>query len=249
MLHFAVIGSPIAHSRSPEIYGELFSKHGIDAEFTRLLIEPCELSHIRSLSDGLSGFAVTMPHKRAIIPYLDRLASTAEECGAVNIVERRGDELIGHNTDGDGLSDAITESGTQIGGASVLILGRGGAARSAAFALRRRGAQIRFLVRSLSGTGDFPELPFSPKDHSSLPHADVFINATPLGMQGAGEFEDFGFLDAIAPGFVFDMVYRRDRETNLLREAGERGIKALGGNAMLEKQALRAFEIWFGFKP
>lgn len=245
MIHFAVIGSPIAHSRSPQIYNELFKKHGIEADFIRLLVEPCEIADIRNIASELSGFAVTMPHKRAIIPYLDALAPSALACGSVNIVERRQDKLIGHNTDGDGLADALADAGVDVRGKRALILGRGGAALSAACALTERGCETELLVRTLSRSPKYGERLLDP---DNMPHAEIFINASPLGMQGANDFASFDFLDSIAPLVVFDMVYRPDRETSLMREALQRGMVGLDGNEMLLKQALRAFEIWFGVK-
>ena len=81
-MRFAVIGCPISHSLSPEVYAPLFTKHSIDADFIRMLVVPSELPRVRELTRGLEGFAVTMPHKRNIIPYLDRLSETASACGA-----------------------------------------------------------------------------------------------------------------------------------------------------------------------
>ena len=246
MLHFAVIGSPINHSRSPEIYRELFSKHGIDADFIRLQVEPEELPMIGRIASGLSGFAVTMPHKRAIIPYLDKLVPSARACGSVNIVKRKNGLLIGHNTDGDGLADAVAEAGIEAAGKRALILGRGGAALSAAHALYRRGCRPALLVRGVRNDTGFEEIPIELLFDGRIPHFDIFINGSPVGMEGREDFTDLSFIDSISPSLVFDMVYRNDVPTKLVEGAIGRGIKALDGRAMLYKQALRAFDIWFG---
>ena len=111
MLHYAVIGDPVEHSLSPSIYRELFELHGIDADFSKLLVTRAMLPEVRELTAPLSGFAVTMPHKSAIIKYLDLLDSSASLCGAVNIVKRTPAGLIGYNTDGEGLCDALRELG------------------------------------------------------------------------------------------------------------------------------------------
>ena len=252
MKHFAVIGSPIAHSRSPEIYERFFIKYGVDADFVRIKVEPEELCKIHSITKELSGFAVTMPLKRRIIQYLDRIESTASACGAVNIVEKRDNKLIGHNTDGDGLVDALLEAGVDPAGKTALILGRGGAAHSAAAALERHNCRVELLVRSIGGNLDtdkeysrlFPERLIS----NTLPHADIFINATPLGMRNADDFNDFGFIESIEPDTVFDMVYLTDGSTRLFQEARKRGIRAIDGSRMLYMQAVRAFEIFTGIK-
>lgn len=245
-MRFAVIGCPISHSLSPEVYAPLFTKHSIDADFIRMLVVPSELPRVRELTRGLQGFAVTMPHKRSIIPYLDRLSETASACGAVNIVEKRGEELIGHNTDGGGLADALEGAGVEISGSRALILGRGGAALAAAHALKERGAGVSLIVRGPDGRTGFDEIPAESAAELDI-KADVFINATPLGMKAAGEFTRFDLLDAIKPKTVFDMVYRPQGVTALMEESRRRGLVSVDGSAMLRAQALRAFEIWFGF--
>ena len=111
---YAVIGDPIEHSRSPEIYAPMFEQFGINAVFLKIRVAESELCRIRSIVSerSLSGFAVTMPHKKAIIPLLDGIDETAAECGSVNIVtiSNNGSTLIGHNTDGDGLINALRET-------------------------------------------------------------------------------------------------------------------------------------------
>ena len=137
---YAVIGDPIEHSRSPEIYAPMFGQFGINAVFLKIRVAESELCRIRSIVSerSLSGFAVTMPHKKAIIPLLDGIDETAAECGSVNIVtiSNNGSTLVGHNTDGDGLINALRETGAGLSGAQVVILGHGGAANGAAAALR-----------------------------------------------------------------------------------------------------------------
>ncbi len=242
MRHYAVIGDPVEHSLSPEIYNELFLRHRVEADFIRLRIKEEELCDIRSITKELSGFAVTMPHKRSIIPYLDRLEVTAARCGAVNIVKRELGELVGCNTDGAGLVNAVHAMGFDPAGKRAAILGRGGAALSAAFALSDCGAEVTLLVRSLSLGSPFAESIFA---YHSEP-CDIFINASPLGMQNNKSFDDFAFLERLSPKLVFDMVYKREGETALTEAASALGIKASSGYPMLYHQALLAFDIWQG---
>lgn len=244
-MRFAVIGFPIEHSRSPEIYGELFSKHGIDADFLRIAVKKDDLPRLGQITEGLSGFAVTMPLKRAIIPYLDELDNNARNCGAVNIVKVSNGKRIGFNTDGDGLADALIEGGFDPENKRVYILGRGGAALSAAHALKRRGSDVTLLVRSESGGEGFRTELFP----GVYARADLFINASPLGMAEDEDFGSFSFLNSIEPSAVFDMVYRRDGKTRLVNAAEERGILTFDGNRMLYSQALRAFTIFTGIDP
>ena len=245
MDHYAVLGDPISHSRSPEIYTELFKRYGVDAEFGLLRMGLAEVSQLKSKVRGLSGFAVTMPLKRAVIPYLDALDESAFACGAVNIVKADEGRLIGFNTDGDGLCDALLSAGVGLRGARAAILGRGGAALSAACVLEKNGASVRLIVRSLGEAVRFPErLVYDPGER-----ADIFINASPLGMDGHEEFAYLDLLDALSPSVIFDMVYVRGRETALASEAKARGAVLITGESMLEKQALRAFRIWTGIDP
>ncbi|MCR5808072.1 MAG: shikimate dehydrogenase [Clostridiales bacterium] len=245
MRRYAVIGFPVEQSRSPELYLPLFRKHGINADFVCRTVLPGDIPDIRLITEDLSGFAVTMPHKRAIIPYLDEIDDTASACGAVNIVERRGDKLIGHNTDGEGLADAILALGVSVSGMTAAMLGRGGAAVSAAYALAKRGASVTLLVRSPSESPAFPEV--SPS--AVLSHFDIFINASPVGMKGREDFWELTFLDIMRPKLVCDMVYRNDGDTSLISGAKARGIPAVDGHEMLKRQGLRAFGIWTGIRP
>ncbi len=247
MLHYGVIGCPIAHSLSPEIYGQLFEKYGVSADFSRILIEPGDIGMLREITGGLSGFAVTMPYKRAVMQYLDGITDTAAECGAVNIVERRDGLLIGHNTDGMGLVDALDEAGAMPEPCRVFILGRGGAAISAACAIRRRGGEPVLLVRTPGAPAGFDRLLFDKEDLAGK-SCGVFINASPLGMGGAEGFASFDFLDELSPRAVLDMVYLRGGETPLISEARSRGMIAVDGSRMLLMQALRAFRIWTGIE-
>lgn len=245
MRHYAIIGYPVDHSRSPELYSKLFIKYGVDADFRLLPVRPEEFSSLRALTEGLSGFAVTMPYKRAVIPYLDAFDDTASACGAVNIVERRGRALIGHNTDGDGLVDALRSMDALHCVSSAAILGRGGAAISAACSLKKAGVEPTLIVRSPSPEPAFTETVIENVSEEY----GVFINATPLGMSGREDFPYFKLLDTIRPRAVLDMVYTPDGSTALTREAERRGVIAADGSAMLRFQALRAFRIWTGVDP
>lgn len=244
MLRFAVLGWPIAHSRSPEIYAPMFAYHGLEAEFLRLPVKAWEACRIRELTSGLQGFALTMPLKLEAIPYLDELAPTALACGAVNIVEKRDGRLIGHNTDGDGLVDALRSAGFDPEGKTALILGRGGAARAAKAALERNGCRASFLVRTQRNEDEvlLSEVISGEKKLS----AELFINASPLGMEAGEGFPYHGLPALLGASLVFDMVYLREGETELVRETKARGVLAIGGGELLFRQGLRAFSIWTG---
>ena len=252
--HYAVIGDPVSHSRSPELYAPMFEKANIDADFLRLRVTKEELPRIREivLETELSGFAVTMPHKRAIIPYLDAIDESAASAGSVNIVTVENGRLVGHNTDGEGLVNALSEAGVSVEGKTAVILGNGGAAAGAKAAIEKHGGSVRILVREHWHCGAvLPiEAVIKNAEHNEgiLSSADILINATPLGMAGGEDFRRLDFIDYLKPTCtVFDMVYRPDgADTPLLAASKAAGLTAVGGERLLYHQGLLAFRLWTG---
>lgn len=254
---YAVIGDPIEHSRSPEIYAPMFGQFGINAVFLKIRVAESELCRIRSIVSerSLSGFAVTMPYKKAIIPLLDRIDETAAECGSVNIVtiSNNGSTLVGHNTDGDGLINALRETGAGLSGAHAVILGHGGAANGAAAALLRAGAEIRFVTRDKkNGIDMLSAIKHAETESRLLSSADILINATPIGMHNmnndCSDYEETSFLNYLKPSCIIaDMVYRTNG-TKLVQDAVHLGLTAFGGERMLFHQGKLAFKLWTGLE-
>lgn len=256
--HYAIIGDPVEHSRSPELYEPMFKQIGMDAEFMRIRIPKDKIADIRNivLKYQLSGFAVTMPHKQSIMNYLDKINPEAAAACAVNIVTTHlsitdgSMELVGHNTDGDGLVCALTEAGVSILNKSVIILGNGGAASGAKEALQRNGARCLYNitrndVKSLNSV--------ILENAESIEECDILINATPLGMKGYPDFESFDFLDLMKPdASAIDMVYNssanimNSANTRFTHEAKKRGLLSFCGDKMLRHQGLIAFKLWTG---
>ncbi len=253
--HYAVIGDPIEHSRSPELYAPMFHKAGIDADFLRLRVTAEELFRIRETAQSLrlSGFAVTMPHKRAIIPFLDRLAESAEKAGSVNIVTVENGVLTGHNTDGAGLVNALRDAGVPVCGGLAVILGNGGAAAGARSALEANGAAVSSISREHRESGEVRPVEeailAAESAEKLISRADILINATPLGMENGAEFSRLDFVSLLKKSCaVFDMVYRADGDTRLIKNARQRGLSTLGGRDLLYHQGLLAFRLWTGGK-
>lgn len=252
--HFAIIGDPVAHSRSPELYAPMFEKFGIDADFHRIRIASDELEGIRETvrTNDLSGFAITMPHKKAIIPYLDSVSPFAEKAGAVNIVCCESGTLIGHNTDGAGLLSALRKAGIEPAGSCAVILGNGGAASGARLALEDAGCTVHTVSRQYAITGrahPIEDAIFSFEVASSLiSGADILINATPLGMKNGAVFGDLSFVSLLKPTCaVVDYVYRSDRDTSLIKTAKGRSLITVSGDRILYYQGVLAFKLWTGF--
>ncbi|MBR5949264.1 MAG: shikimate dehydrogenase [Clostridia bacterium] len=254
MKHYAVIGAPVEHSRSPELYAPMFEKAGVDATFERLRITSDELENLREIvkAHELNGFAVTMPHKKAVLPYLDDASFFAKRTGTVNIVCVENGMLIGHNTDGSGIMSALREAGVESTGRTAIILGSGGAACAAKAALEDDGCVAYTVSRQHAKTGrayPIEDAIFSFEVASSLiSGADIFINATPLGMKDGAVFGDLSFVSLLKPSCtVVDMVYRRDRETSLIKSAKQRSLKTVSGERMLYHQGVLAFKLWTGY--
>lgn len=246
----AVIGDPVAHSLSPTIHNAAFAATGFDGVFVALPVRPADLRAAMAGTRALDllGLSVTMPHKAAVMAYLDDVRHDAAALGAVNCVMRDGDRLLGTNTDGLGFVDAVTAASVDLVGTRVLVLGAGGAARAVVRALVDAGvAEVGIANRSqeraeaavLLGGRDA-----RLADASDAPDYDVVVNATSVGM-GA---------DAALPldpsllrqgHVVVDLVYE-PVETGLLAAARSAGAHTVDGVGMLVHQAAHAFTLWTG---
>jgi shikimate dehydrogenase len=254
-----VMGWPIAHSRSPRLHGYWLKKHGIDGAYIPMAVPPGRLEQaLRALPAlGLRGTNVTVPHKEAALRACDTVDSLAWRIGAVNTVVVGSDgALNGSNTDAFGLIENLRQnSGWQASDGPVVILGAGGAARSACVALIDAGVEsIRIVNRT---TGRAAELAGAMAPHceaaawdsreDTLSGAALVINTTTLGMTGQPPLEIR--LDALpVSATVYDIVYA-PLETGLLAAARARGNIAVDGLGMLLHQARPGFESWFGVMP
>ena len=250
----AVIGSPISHSLSPAIHNAAFATSRRDGEYVAV---ECGISEVESTmeslqSAGLLGLSITMPLKEAVIDFLDFVTPDADFLNAVNCISFGPTGSIGHNTDGDGCCDALIEQGgARLRGATAVLLGAGGTARSIALALVRRGAHVVVvnrtqsnavgLVNSFAGFGD--EVSISVGDQSSIASASILINATSVGMNSSDLPIDPVHLHSQLT--VLDAVYS-PLETSLLVAARETGATVIDGLWMLIHQARHQQKLWFG---
>ena len=256
-----VIGDPIAHSKSPVIHGYWLEQLEIDGRYTAMHVRPEGLEtylEARREDPDWRGCNVTIPHKQAVIPLLDCVNPRAASIGAVNTIWRDGKgRLCGTNTDVDGVAEAI--AGLNHNGCRAVVLGAGGAARSAFAHLAGLGcASTKVLARNRVRAAEALEdcglaaqvLPFEG-DTGAFVGAGLVINATQLGMQGQRSMPDF-VLSEIAQTagdcLVFDMVYA-PLQTDLLSAAQRQGRHSVGGLIMLVGQARSAFARFFGATP
>ena len=244
---YGVIADPVRHSVSPAVHNRAFQARRLDAVYLPFLVTPQQLRDFFLLAGGLpvSGFSVTIPHKQKIIRYLDVVDPLARRIGAVNTVWRKNGKWRGTNTDVSGVVEPLSRH-VRLARSSVLIVGNGGAARGAAFALSDAGARVALVgrnpdrVRALAKVcGAEPLL----REHLRDRKFDALVHATPVGMWP--NVNDCFFDGAIPAEIVFDMVYN-PLETTLIRRAREQGKLAVAGMSMFIEQAVRQFELWTG---
>ena len=272
MMRCAVLGSPIAHSRSPRLQEEF--ARGVIPEFSYIKIETtCDTLHEtvgRLVSEGYSGFNCTMPLKTDMAGLCDEITREAEILRSVNTVTIRDGRLYGDTTDGRGILLTVRRAlgmvdsslDTVVRGKRVLLLGAGGAARSVALSMALGGAELTVLNRTvesaeklcvmLSDAGA-PGVSYGgltlPELRDAAETADILVNCTAAGMTGKAGFESLSFLEALCPGsLVIDAVYE-PLETELLKRAGELGLKTASGLWMLVYQGALAFGNWTGNLP
>ena len=243
---YGVVGSHASISLSPTMHNAAFQAKRVNAVYL-----PCETAKLRDFMDfaralGFQGFSVTMPFKRAVIPHLDWLDPLARQIGACNTVALQHGKWMGWNTDAAAVVEVLTKR-LRLAGSRILILGAGGAARAAAFALRAEGAQVLLAARrevsakQLARAVSAQAISWSSADNLDV---DAVINATPLGMAPHTEGLPAD-LARLRVRVVFDMVYY-PLETRLLSEARGRGLISISGIEMLVAQGARQFEIWTG---
>ena len=224
-----LLGRKLGHSYSPQIHGQLASY-----DYSLFEKEPEELEGF--LKNGnFVGLNVTIPYKKDVIPFLDQLSPVARRLGAVNTIVRRGDGiLVGHNTDYFGFRYLVQQSGLDVRGKKVLVLGSGGASNTAVAALQELGARV--VIISRSGENNYGNLHL----HAN---ASVIVNTTPVGMYpntGVSPI-DLGCFPQLEG--VLDVVYNPAR-TQILLDAENRGLVAMNGLWMLVAQAKESAE-WF----
>jgi shikimate dehydrogenase len=249
---YCLLGDPVAHSRSPAIHSRAFALMGVDAVYApcRVLAAelPVALAGLRAL--GAAGFNVTVPHKEQVAFAVDKIHPAAQRIGAVNCVVRDGDALVGHNTDAPGLLRALRARGIDPAGARAVIVGAGGSARAAAWALVPHASQITILNRTESKAGSLASLIRaagglaeigSLEDSSSLSNATLVVQCTSIGL-GTTEvpFNPAVLKPSCA---LVDLVYAPGGPTELLKRFAGR---AVDGIDVLVHQAIASLEIWLG---
>ena len=224
-----LLGRKLGHSYSPQI-------HSLLGNYRYDLVE-VEPELLKSALDNTeyTGFNVTIPYKKAVIPFCDTLSPVAQRLEAVNtIVRRRDGSLIGHNTDYFGFQTMVESTGLQVSGKKVLVLGSGGASNTVCAVMEQLGANV--IVISRSGDNNYGNIHL----HSD---AAVIVNATPVGMYPAVGISPVDLAAFPMLEGVLDVIYNPAR-TQLLLDAERRGLITANGLLMLVAQAKESAE-WF----
>lgn len=267
MIRLGLAGFPLGHSLSPRIHAAalracelrgIYDLHPVPPD------DPAALHHLlgRVRAGEIHGLNVTIPHKQAVIPYLDALTPAAQAIGAVNVIYCRDGKLTGDNTDAPGFLADVKKFLAPVDNPNfeqrhALILGAGGSARSVVYALVCDGWQVTLVARRAGQASALLALhasaltcrAFSDLASLDLSSVSLLVNTTPLGMTPNPQHSPWpGGLPFPRGAVVYDLIYN-PRETLLVREARAAGLRAATGLGMLVEQAALAFEIWTGQRP
>jgi shikimate dehydrogenase len=263
-----VFGQPVAENPTQVMVEAAFRHHRLDWRYLTLEVAPADLAAAvaGARAFGFRGFNCTIPHKVAVIPFLDELGASASLMGAVNCVVRRGDSLVGENTDGKGFLESLRPI-RDPRGARVLLLGAGGAARAIAVELALAGARSltvvnrspergQGLVDLLAGkvrerVGGQLEVSFARwQGEARVPEGtDVVVNTTSIGLYPDVDARVPLDLSTVRAGTVIADVIPNPPRTRLVREAQARGLPAIDGMGMLVGQGRLGIQYWTGVMP
>lgn len=243
---YALVGKPLAHSFSQQYFREKFSRESIEADYELWEESSVEeaLKHIAETSE-LKGFNITMPYKKAFMPHLNSMDTSAELCGNVNCVKiiREDDKvhLRGYNTDFYGFENSLAESFDLSAISTAVILGRGGVSQTIAKVLEKH--DISYRIASRRTFDDKVHISYAELD-TALSAYQLIVNATPLGMHPyENQMPPINTAKLQASQCVFDLIYNPS-QTPLLQEAAARHCPTSNGLLMLKLQADKAWQIW-----
>ena len=251
MKKYFVIGNPIDHSLSPKLHNYWLKENNIDAIYDKKKIDEKDLQttilEVKEKKTG--GINVTVPFKKSVIPYLDKLSPEAEQTQSVNTIILNDDILVGHNTDISGFTKAIQDLNFNIEGKKIFILGAGGVVPSIIFALNKMNVSEIIISNRTRQKADDLKSQFkiiNVIDWGNIPKFDMIINATSLGLNN--EALNLNFSEVGDNKLFYDVIYNPS-ETCFLKEGKKLGNQSENGKLMFIYQALEAFKIWHGIEP
>ncbi len=251
MKKYFVIGNPITHSLSPKLHNYWLKENNIDANYDKKKIEEKNLQTIISelKEKKINGINVTVPFKKVVIPYLDKLSPEAEQTQSVNTIILSNDNLVGHNTDIFGFEKAIKNLNFNMQSKKIFILGAGGVVPSIIFALNKMNVSKIIISNRTKEKAEYLKSQFhnlEVLDWGDINDFDVIINATSLGLNKESINLDFSKFDNNK--LFYDVIYNPE-ETNFLKEGKKLGNRTENGKLMFIYQAFEAFKLWHGIEP
>ena len=259
--HFGVIGNPIHHSLSPQIHRAFAKETGLNIEYEAILSPLDEFKNTihKLIAQKLNGANVTLPFKKEAYELASQHSNHAKIAEAVNTLEFKEDEIIGHNTDGIGLVRDLEQNlNVDLKGKKILLIGAGGAAEGVIYSmLEKKPSELTLTNRTIEKSYVIQnkmdvysksfDVNLNVIEIAQLPHQyfDLIINATSAGLNNA----DLGMDHKVFYGgsLAYEMMY--GKETSFIREAKSQGSKTSDGLGMLVEQAAEAFFIWHHIKP
>ena len=248
---YLVIGNPINHSLSPKLHNHWLKKNNIGATYDKIELDDNEIKNfIQDIKQQkIIGCNVTVPFKKTVIPYLDKLSPEAEQTQSVNTITFNNGNLVGHNTDILGFEKAIQSLNFRVKGKKALILGAGGVVPSIIFALKKMSvSQITISNRTRQNAENLKILfdNLNVIEWGILPETDVIINATSLGLNKETLNIDFSNLGKNK--LFYDVIYNPTK-TNFLNTGKKLGNIFENGKFMFIYQAYLAFKLWHNVEP
>ena len=252
MKKFLVIGNPIQHSLSPKLHNFWIKKNNINAIYDKKKLDECELKKIISevKEEKINGINVTVPFKKAVIPFLDELSTEAKDTQSVNTIYLQNGITIGHNTDIAGFELAIKHAKYDLTNKKIFILGAGGVAPSIIYALRKmKVSKITLSNRTKEKAENLKNLfkDLEIVDWGERIDFDMIINATSIGLKNEDDL-NFNYSVNTSNKFFYDVIYS-PTETNFLKKAKAYGNRTENGKMMFIYQAHQAFTIWHKLMP
>ena len=252
MKKYLVIGNPIEHSLSPKLHSYWIKNNNIDAIYEKEKLDEHDLENLilKVKEKKIHGINVTVPFKKAVIPYLDKLTTESENTQSVNTIYLKDDKIVGHNTDINGFETSIKRSKFDLFNKRVFILGAGGVVPSIIYALNKMKVSKIFISNRTKKKAENLKNLFNNLnivEWGKIPNFDMIINATSLGLKKDDKMDlNLSFIGQNK--FFYDVIYN-PKETNFLKIGKNLGNRTLNGKLMFIYQAFEAFNTWHGLKP
>ena len=252
MKNYLVIGNPIEHSLSPKLHNYWIKTNNINAKYEKQKLKENEIENIilKVKEKKIHGINVTVPFKKKVISFLDRLSLEANKTQSVNTIYLKDDKIVGHNTDIKGFELSIKNLKYNIVGKKVMILGAGGVVPSIILALSNmRVSEIIISNRTKKKAEELKNLFKNLKivDWGEIPKFDIIINATSVGLNKNDEM-NLDFSNVGRDKLFYDVIYNL-KETNFLKTGKKLGNEIANGKLMFVYQAFLAFNLWHGVQP